>query len=90
MVYNIPAKVTNLPKNSTAIGQTGVNGKNRREYDPMCSKGPGVKKYHITVYALSSELKLWPDQANRTALLAAMKEIAIAEGTLSFQYKRKK
>ena len=90
VVYNIPANVTKLPKNAKGIGQVGTNGKNRREYDPMCSKGPGVKKYHITVYALSSELKLPPDQAHRSALLNAIKDVAIAEGTLSFQYERKR
>lgn len=56
----------------------------------MCSKGPGAKTYNLTVYALSSELKLKPDQANRAALLAAVKDVAIAEGTLTFQYERKK
>ena len=90
VIYNIPANVTKLPKNSTQIGQIGLNGKDRREYDPMCSKGPGVKKYHVTVYALSSELKLSPEKTNRAALLAAIKDLTLAEGTLTFQYERKK
>lgn len=90
LLYNIPASSGKIPKNVKDIGQLGLNDKNRREYDPMCSKGPGVKKYHVTVYALSSELKLSPDRANRAALLAAIKDVAIAEGTLTFQYERKK
>lgn len=89
VVYNIPSRSPKLPKNAHNVGQVGLNGKNRREYDPMCSKGPGVKKYHVTVYALASELKLAPDRANRAALLAAIKDVALAEGTLSFQYERK-
>ena len=56
----------------------------------MCSKGPGVKLYHITVYALSAELKLSADQATRANLLKAIKDITLAEGTLDFQYERKK
>jgi hypothetical protein len=90
VVYNIPATVTKLAKNDKSTGTIGVNDKNRREYDPMKSKGPGVKQYHMTVYALSSELKLTPDKANRANLLEAIKGITLAEGTLDFQFERKR
>ncbi len=90
VVYNIPANVTKLSKNDKSTGTVGLNDKNRREYDPMKSKGPGVKQYHITVYALSGELKLSPDKATRANLLAAIKDITLAEGTLDFQYERRK
>lgn len=90
LVYNIPANVTKLEKNSKASGKLGLNDKRRAEYDPMCSKGPGVKEYHITVFALSAEPKLSPDKANRAALLEAIKDITLAEGTLDFQYERKR
>jgi hypothetical protein len=55
----------------------------------MCSKGPGVKKYHITVYALSAAPKLPADHATRANLLKAIKDITLAESTLDFQYERK-
>jgi Raf kinase inhibitor-like YbhB/YbcL family protein len=90
VVYNIPVNTTKVAKNAKNIGAIGRNDKRRAEYDPMCSKGPGVKTYHITVYALSSELKLSPDQATRANLLAAIKGITVAEGTLDFKYERKK
>ena len=90
VLYNIPANVTQLEKNSQSIGKLGLNDKRRAEYDPMCSKGPGLKKYHITVFALSAEPKLSPDKAHRAALLEAIKDITLAEGTLDFQYERKK
>ena len=90
VVHNIPANVTKLPKNSKEIGQVGLNDKNRREYDAMCSKGPGLKTYHLTVFALSAEPKLTPDKATRANLLTAIKDITLAEGTLDFQYERKK
>ena len=90
VVYNIPASATKLAKNDKSTGTVGLNDKNRREYDPMKSKGPGVKQYHITVYALSAELKLTPDKATRANLLAAIKGITLAEGTLDFQYERKR
>ena len=91
VVYNIPANVTKLAKNDKSSGTVGLNDKNRREYDPMKSKGPGVKQYHITVYALSAEQlpKLSPDKATRANLLEAIKGITLAEGTLDFQYERK-
>lgn len=89
VVYDIPASVTKLLKNSKAVGKTGMNDKRRAEYDPMCSKGPGVKTYHVTVFALSEEPKLSPDKATRANLLAAIKGITLADGTLNFQYERK-
>ena len=92
LVYNIPANVTNLAKNGKGVGKLGLNDRRRAEYDPMCSKGPGVKEYHITVFALSAEQipNLSPDKANRAGLLEAIKDITLAEGTLDVQYERKK
>jgi phosphatidylethanolamine-binding protein (PEBP) family uncharacterized protein len=90
VVYGIPADVTKIAKNAKSTGTIGLNDKRRAAYDPMCSKGPGVKTYHITVYALSAEPKLRADQATRANLLSAIKDITIAEGTLDFQYERKK
>ncbi|GDY10703.1 hypothetical protein LBMAG52_41910 [Planctomycetia bacterium] len=92
LIYNIPANVTKLAKNAKGIGKLGLNDKRRAEYDPMCSKGPGVKEYHISVFALSAEQipNLSPDKANRAGLLEAIKNITLAEGTLDFQYERTK
>ena len=89
VVYNIPANATTLSKNDKSTGTIGLNDKNRREYDPMKSKGPGAKLYYITVYALSAELKLAPEKATRANLIEAIKDITLAEGTLDFQYERK-
>lgn len=63
---------------------------NAAEFDPMCSKGPGLKTYHLTVYALSSDLKTPADKMNRAASVTEVKELTLAEGTLDFQYERKK
>ena len=92
LIYNIPANVTQLAKNAKGVGKLGLNDRRRPEYDPMCSKGPGAKTYHITVFALSAEQipKLSPDKANRAGLLEAIKNITLAEGTLDFQYERTK
>ena len=88
VVYGIPAAATGLSKGAKNVGTTGLNDKRRAEYDPMCSKGPGVKTYHVTVYALSAEPSLPAGGANRDALLAAIRGITLAEGTLTFSYER--
>jgi phosphatidylethanolamine-binding protein (PEBP) family uncharacterized protein len=89
VVYGIPSDSTQLVKNATNVGTTGLNDKRRAEYEPMCSKGPGVKTYHVTVYALSAVPHLRPNAATREALLDAIKEITLAEGTLTYTYERR-
>ena len=88
VVHGIPASATSLPKGSRSVGTTGLNDKGRAEYDPMCSKGPGVKQYHVTVYALSEAPTLPAGGASRDALLAAIATTTLAEGTLTFSYER--
>lgn len=91
VLYNIPSTTTEIPKDvRDTIGTVGINDKRRREYDPMCSKGPGIKKYHITVYALSEKLSIAPENADRESLLKAIKGITVGQGTISFQYERKR
>lgn len=90
LIYNIPANVDHLNKNDTQTGTVGLNDKRRAAYEPMCSKGPGLKKYHVTIYALSSDVKLAKGSDNRAGLLKAIKGITLAETTLDFQYERKK
>lgn len=89
VVHDIPADVTDLPKGSRAIGVSGLNGKNRAGYDPMCSKGPGLKTYHITVYALAAAPELPAGGGTRDELLTAISKSVLAEGTLSFTFDRK-
>lgn len=88
VVHGIPKTVTSLPKGSRSIGTTGLNDKRKAAYDPMCSKGPGLKQYHVTVYALSAAPSLPAGGATRDALLAAIADTTLAEGTLTFSYER--
>ncbi|MFN9039167.1 MAG: phosphatidylethanolamine-binding protein, partial [Planctomyces sp.] len=88
LLYNIPASVKSLPQNVRGVGIAGLNDRKERGFDPMCSQGPGVKTYHITVYALSEELKLNPASTNRAAVVDAVKNIKLAETTFDFQYER--
>jgi len=88
VVHGIPADVTELSKGEPAVGTIGLNDKGRAEYDPMCSRGPGVKTYHVTLYALSAKAKLPAGGATREQLLAAIRGLTLAEGTLTFDYER--
>lgn len=90
LVYNIPATVDHLEKNDKTTGTVGLNDKKKAGYDPMCSKGPGAKKYHITLYALSTEVKIAKGNDNRSAFLKAIKDVTLAETTLDFVYERAK
>jgi gluconolactonase len=91
VVYDIPAEVTNLLKNMTGIGKLGtnsVNGKNA--YTPPCSKGPGLKTYTYTVYALSAfpTIAVPVNQLDRAAMLDAIRDITLASAELHVNYAR--
>lgn len=91
ILYDIPAVVTNLPKNVKGIGTLGNNSVNgRTEYAPPHSKGPGAKTYIYTVYALSAPPRLTvpPAQVNREVLLAAMQDRILATAELHVVYSR--
>ena len=88
LIYDIPADVTKLPQNVSGVGKMGYNEKGRREYDPMRSKGPGVKRYQITVFALSEKPEFTTEKVTREDLLQSISEITLAKGTLDFQYTR--
>ena len=91
VLYNIPADVTGLAKNSSGVGTLGTNSVNdRMEYAPPCSKGPGDKTYTYTVYALSAQpqFSVPPAQVTRQVMLDAIKDITIASAEFSVVYAR--
>ncbi len=99
VLYNIPATATLLDKALTkaregpsSAWRWGVNTVNRRaEYAPPCSKGPGDKKYTLTVYALSKEPTIAPADkrgATMDELLAAIKDTTLGTATLDVTYAR--
>lgn len=87
ILYNIPGDVTHIPENNEDIGTMGYNDKGL-EYDPMCSKGSGVKTYNVTVYALSEEPTFTDSKVTGDVFLEAVEGITLAEDTLSFTYER--
>ncbi len=91
ILYDIPADVGDLSKNSAGIGTLGTNSVNgNQEYAPPCSKGPGEKVYTYTVYALSAspQFSVPASQVSLDVLLAAMQDITLASAELNVSYTR--
>jgi phosphatidylethanolamine-binding protein (PEBP) family uncharacterized protein len=91
VLYNIPPQIHTLYKNTTGIGTLGNNSVNRRtEYAPPCSKGPGLKRYTYTLYALSTVPRLLvpPEAVSRGVLLSAIQETILGAAELNVYYAR--
>ena len=91
VLYNIPPEVQSLVKNVTGVGTLGNNSVNgRTAYAPPCSKGPGVKLYTYTVYALSAppQFAVPPAEVSRDVLLSAIKDITLGSAELNVYYTR--
>ena len=94
VVTNIPPTVQSLPAGgwpgarSEAGPILGRNDRGRQAYDPPCSRGPGLKTYHLTVYALRDVPDVPAAGATRAELLEAIQAITLATGTLDLQYER--
>ena len=92
VLYDIASDVTSLTKNSKGVGTLGLSTvHNRVEYAPPHSKGPGPKKYVISLYALSSKLELNKNSdqpITAEALQAAMKGKILATDDLNVIYTR--
>lgn len=89
IVYNIPAETRTLSEGSEGVGITGYNDKDETRYDPMKSKGPGIKQYFVTLYALSDMLEFDTEKVYRKDLLEAIDDITIENCTLQYNYERK-
>jgi hypothetical protein len=89
LLYNIPADARKLEKNAKNLGTFGVNTVNDKpEYTPPCSKGPGEKKYTLTIYALSDTLKFNKPDVTLDMLLAAMKDKTLGTSAINVTYER--
>ncbi|MDY0104598.1 MAG: YbhB/YbcL family Raf kinase inhibitor-like protein [Lentimicrobium sp.] len=86
VVYNIPSEIKSIPENAKGFGIVGYNDKDQAGYDPMKSKGPGVKEYNLTIYALSEKLEFSNDKVYRADLLKAIEGKVLGESTLKYTY----
>lgn len=91
VLYGIPASVTSLAEGTQGVGITGLStdGPELRYYPPM-SKGPGLKTYTFTLYALSAapQLAVPAEQVNGPALTTAISQLTLASTQLSVGYTR--
>ena len=91
LMYDIDPKTTNVAKNTTDFGKMGVSTVHHRiEYAPPHSKGPGEKKYVLTLFALSAKPDLSKAESPITVdpILAAMKGKILAAADLTVIYTR--
>ena len=90
-LYNLPAGTRSLAKGVTGIGTTGNNSIDRRlGYAPPHSKGPGLKTYVLTLYALSATpvISESPASVSRDVLLNAIREHVLGTAELKVTYTR--
>ena len=90
VVYNIPSTTTKVLAGGPAPGTVGTNSVNNQlAYAPPCSKGPGIKVYTLTVYALSAAPS-FPSgtSVSRDVLLEAIKPITLASSSFDVTYDR--
>lgn len=90
VVYNIPSTTTKVVAGGPAPGTVGTNSVNNQlAYAPPCSKGPGLKAYTITAYALSAAPSFTPGtKVSRDVLLAAISNITLASSAIDVTYDR--
>ncbi|MEY4034214.1 MAG: hypothetical protein RL492_1408 [Verrucomicrobiota bacterium] len=91
LMYDIDPKTTSVAKNATDFGKMGLSTvHNRVEYAPPHSKGPGLKKYVLTLFALSAKLNLADatQPVTMETLLPAMKGKILGAADLNVTYTR--
>lgn len=91
LMHDIDPRTTSVAKNAADFGKMGLSTVHHRvEYAPPHSKGPGEKKYVLTLFALSAKPSL-ADAAQPVSvepLLAAMKGKVLAAADLNVLYTR--
>jgi len=90
VVYNIPVTTTKVAAGASSPGTLGTNSVNSQAaYAPPCSKGPGVKTYTLTVYALSAAPSFTSGtKVTRDVLLSAISNITLASSSIDVTYDR--
>ncbi len=91
VLYHLPPSVQSLPKAVRDVGVFGTNSVNHRtEYAPPHSRGPGLKTYVLTVYALSAppQLSVPPERVTRAVLLDAIQDRTLGAAELPVVYSR--
>ena len=91
LMHDISPRTTSVAKDATGFGKMGISTVHHRvEYASPHSKGPGEKKYVLTLFALSAKPDLSKAENPITVdpLLAAMKGKILAAADLTVLYTR--
>ncbi|MFT6925703.1 MAG: phosphatidylethanolamine-binding protein (PEBP) family uncharacterized protein [Psychromonas sp.] len=88
-LYNVPVSASKLDAGQSLgiLGSNIVNNENA--YAPPCSKGPGLKRYTIHLYALSDVLTLSdPKKVSEAVLRKCMQNLVLDSASLSVEFER--
>jgi len=91
VLYDIPANLTKLAKDSFGIGTLGVGSDGpMAAYQPPCSQGPGAKLYTWTLYALSDTpvLSVAPAKVTGDILASAISRLMLGSAKLNLSFTR--
>jgi len=91
VLYNIPATVKSLSKDSFMIGTLGTGSDGPGTvYNPPCSQGPGTKLYTYTLYALSDSPKFSvpSNQVNGQVVTDAISSLKLGSAVLNLSATR--
>ena len=92
VIYNIPSTASSLPQNvptDATLENGAAQGKNVRGTAGYIGPKPPAGQthpYHFQVFALSSKLSIDPANADRNAVVNAMKNRVLASGDLVANY----
>jgi Raf kinase inhibitor-like YbhB/YbcL family protein len=87
ILYDLPAKTTELGEASSGNGKEGVNGFKKRGYSGPCPPPGRPHRYYFRVYALDTE-SLGNAGISKEKAVAAMKGHILAEGQVMATCKR--
>jgi Raf kinase inhibitor-like YbhB/YbcL family protein len=88
VLYDLPAKTTELTEGSSGGGKAGVNGFRETGYGGPCPPGNSAHRYFFHVYALDIE-SLCNPSLSKQDVTAAMKGHILVEGQVMGTYRRK-
>lgn len=89
VLYDLPAKTSELKEGSSGAGKEGVNSFKKKGYGGPCPPPNGAHRYVFHVYALDID-SLGKAGLSKQDVSAAMKGHVLAEGQLIGKYKRAK
>lgn len=86
IIYNIPARVSEIKENSSPNGQLGKNTSGKTGYMGPCPPDR-EHRYFFTLYALDDTLEL-PEEPTKCQVIEAMQGFILAEAQLMGRYQK--